>query len=304
MRGDVTHRNDRVRAIKSAAVGHLADRDVEPRGEIALVSGVYILQAARMVGTSTASIRMWEKHGLVTPERTASGYRIYSMAVVSRLRQIHRLTLDGVNPAGILRILENDPDNSGSVHASNYPDEAARNVGETLKLLRSVSRLTLRQVAERTGLSPSYISSVERSLAVPSLASLQKLAVAFGTNVQGLMVRAKGTPDTVFVRSSERRILNSGDGVTIEDMSTASSNLESLLFTVLPGAGSDGAFSHEGEEMLYIISGELVLTLDVTDEYHIKPGDSMSFDSTRPHAWVNSGQEATVIVWVNTPRTF
>ena len=57
MRGDVAHRNDRVRAMKSAAVGHLADRDVEPTGEIGLVSGVYILQAARMVGTSTASIR-------------------------------------------------------------------------------------------------------------------------------------------------------------------------------------------------------------------------------------------------------
>lgn len=257
-----------------------------------------------MVGTTSASIRMWEKHGLVSPERMSSGYRIYSMAQVSRLRRIHSLTLDGVNPAGILLILEGEaaiPTATQGIHDINQP---TRSLGETLKVLRSVSRLTLRQVAERTGLSPSYISSVERSLAVPSLPSMQRLAVAFGTNVQGLMGQELEAPDTVLVRSTERRILDSGNGVTIEDMSTASSNLESLLFTVMPGAGSDGAFSHEGEEMLYIAAGELVLTLDGTDEYHIAQGDSMSYDSKRPHAWINPGHEATVIVWVNTPRTF
>jgi DNA-binding transcriptional MerR regulator/quercetin dioxygenase-like cupin family protein len=257
-----------------------------------------------MVGTTSASIRMWEKHGLVAPERTSSGYRIYSMAQVSRLRQIHRLTLDGVNSAGILLILEGETETQAAAQAFHDALQPTRSVGETLKVLRSVSRLTLRQVAERTGLSPSYVSSVERSLAVPSLPSMQRLAVAFGTNVQGLMGQALEAPDTVLVRSTERRILDSGSGVTIEDMSTASSNLESLLFTVLPGAGSDGAFSHEGEEMLYIASGELLLTLDGTDRYHIGSGDSMSYDSKRPHAWTNPGHEATVIVWVNTPRTF
>ena len=298
------HRTDGLREMESAATDLPKHRDNEPTTQIAIFSGVYILQAARMVGTSTASIRMWEKHGLVSPERTASGYRIYSMAEVSRLRQIHRLTLEGVNPAGILRILQSGSETSGSAPAVHDEDHPAHSVGETLKQLRSTSRLTLRQVAKLTGLSASYISSVERSLAAPSLASLQKLAVAFGTNVQGLMGQATGAPDTVLVRPSQRRVLDSGDGVTIEDMSTASSNLESLLFTVLPGAGSAGAFSHEGEEMLYIVTGELDLTLDGTDEYHLEVGDSMSYDSPRPHAWVNRGSETTVIVWVNTPRTF
>jgi len=272
--------------------------------QLGQVAGVYILQAARMIGATTASIRMWEKHGLVTPARLSSGYRLYSMEDVERLRQIQKLTLDGVNPAGIKRILEADADSPQATQGAHGGGQQIRNVGDALKQLRADTRLTLRQVSTRTGLSPSYISSVERSLAVPSLATLQKLAVAFGTNVQGLMGQTSESPETVLVRANERRILDSGAGVTIEDMSTAASNLESLLFTVQPGAGSDGSFSHEGEEMLYVVSGELLLTLDGTDAYDLHAGDSMSYDSTRAHAWINEGDVPTILVWVNTPRTF
>ena len=272
--------------------------------QLGQVAGVYILQAARMVGATTASIRMWEKHGLVTPTRLPSGYRLYLLSDVDRLRQIHRLTLDGVNPAGIKRILETGTDSSTTTQIAHGGGQSVQGVGDALKLLRAETRLTLRQVSARTGLSPSYISSVERSLAVPSLATLQKLAVAFGTNVQGLMGQPSEAPDSVLVRANERRVLDSGAGVTIEDMSTAASNLESLLFTIQPGAGSDGSFSHEGEEMLYVVSGDLLLTLDGTDVYDLHAGDSMSYDSTRAHAWVNEGDVPAILVWVNTPRTF
>jgi len=268
------------------------------------MAGVYILQAARMVGTTTASIRMWEKYSLIQPDRTSSGYRVYTMEHVARLRQIHHLTLEGVNHAGILRILENPPSNLTTPALAHDNGQRHHNVGETLRNLRARTGLTLRQVAERTSLSPSYISSVERSLATPSLASLSKLASAFGTSVQGLMNDAYDAPDTVMVRAADRRVLDSGHGVTIEDMSTADSNLESLLFTIAPGAGSDGAFSHDGEEFMFLVSGVLSLKLDGTDDYDLQPGDSMSYDSARPHQWANHGHEPAVVVWVNTPRTF
>lgn len=294
------------RSSQASATDSMVGSAAEPDygHQLGQVAGVYILQAARMVGATTASIRMWEKHGLVTPTRLSSGYRLYSMDDVERLRQIHKLTLDGVNPAGIKRILEADADSASATQIAHGGGQQIHNVGDALKQLRVDTRLTLRQVSARTGLSPSYISSVERSLAVPSLATLQKLAVAFGTNVQGLMGQTTESPDTVLVRAHERRTLDSGAGVTIEDMSTAASNLESLLFTIQPGAGSDGSFSHEGEEMLYVVAGDLVLTLDGTDVYDLHAGDSMSYDSTRAHAWVNKGEVPAILVWVNTPRTF
>jgi DNA-binding transcriptional MerR regulator/quercetin dioxygenase-like cupin family protein len=267
------------------------------------VSGVYIQQAAAMVGTTSASLRMWEKYELIKPQRTPSGYRVYSLEEIERLREVQQLLHDGVNPAGILKIFE---DRSTLTPTPKHHEEGhlARGLGDTVRALRRRSGLTLRQVSERTDLSPSYISSVERSLASPSIASLQKLARAFDTTVPALMSGSYAPPASPLVRIGDRRVLHSGKGVTIEDMSTAGSNLEPLLFTVQPGAGSDGPLSHEGEEFLYVMSGELVLRLDGTDDFVLATGDSMAYESPRPHQFSNVGRLPTVVLWINTPRTF
>jgi DNA-binding transcriptional MerR regulator/mannose-6-phosphate isomerase-like protein (cupin superfamily) len=268
------------------------------------VSGVYIQQAAAMVGTTSASLRMWEKYDLVKPRRTPSGYRIYSLDEIERLREVQHLLQDGVNPAGILKIFDEGSRTPAPAAKSRDESRRARCLGDTVRDLRRRSGLTLRQVSDRTGLSPSYISSVERSLASPSIASLQKFAGAFDTNVPALMSGSDEAPESPLVRVGDRRVLHSDKGVTIEDMSTAGSNLEPLIFTVQPGAGSDGPLSHEGEEFLYVMTGELVLRLDGTDDFTLAPGDSMAYASPRPHQFSNVGREPVVVLWINTPRTF
>lgn len=257
-----------------------------------------------MVGTTSGSLRMWERYELVKPRRTPSGYRVYSLEEIERLREVQKLLHDGVNPAGILKILE-EGRRSPTPTAKNHEEgHLPRRLGDTVRALRRRSGLTLRQVSERTDLSPSYISSVERSLASPSIASMQKLAGAFDTNVPALMSGSYEAPESPVVRVADRRVLHSDKGVTIEDMSTAGSNLEPLLFTVQPGAGSDGPLSHEGEEFLYVMSGELVLRLDGTDDFTLAPGDSMAYASPRSHQFSNAGREPVVVLWINTPRTF
>jgi quercetin dioxygenase-like cupin family protein len=155
-----------------------------------------------------------------------------------------------------------------------------------------------------TGLSPSYISALERGTAVPSIASLQKIAAAFHTNVLGLMSESYEAPN-LLVRADARRVIEGDKGVRIEDMSTAGSNLEPLLFTFEPGCGSDGAITHEGEEFLFVLSGRLYLRLDGSADYFLNAGDSMSFRSERPHEFGNpTDGEPTVVLWINTPRTF
>ena len=267
------------------------------------VSGIYIQQAAAIVGATAASLRTWEKYELIKPARMPSGYRVYSLTDIERMRKVQQLLLDGVNPAGIMRILE-ETETMSPPQKSLGEARRAHSLGDTVREHRSRSELTLRQVSERTGLSPSYISSVERSLAAPSMASLQKLAGAFGTNVLALMSDSYEAPNTPVVRVIDRRILDSDKGITIEDLSTAESNLEPLLFTIKPGAGSDGQYSHVGEEFLYVLSGELLLRLDGTDDYLLYPGDSMAYASDRPHQFSNIGTRSTVVLWINTPRTF
>jgi DNA-binding transcriptional MerR regulator/quercetin dioxygenase-like cupin family protein len=276
-----------------------------PGAAVEQPSGLYIHLAAEMVGASSTSLRMWERFGLVTPARTASGYRIYSMKDVERMLRIRELLADGVNPEGIRRLLEirteEDPPSASNRSESN---SVRTTVGDRLRELRATRGDSLRRVAERTGLSPSYINSVERSLSSPSIASLQKLAAAFDTNVITLLGDAYQAPDTPVIRHDERPLLESSHGVTIEDLSTARSGLEPLVFTIQPGAGSDGALSHAGEEVLYVLKGEFRLRLDGKTDYDLDPGDSMSFESPRSHQFSNVGSEPAVVFWVNTPRTF
>ena len=72
-----------------------------------------------------------------------------------------------------------------------------------------------------------------------------------------------------------------------------------LLVTYAPGGTSSsggGLMRHPGSEYGHLLSGELVLTLGF-DELRLKPGDSISFDSTTPHSYRNEGEEPAVGVW-------
>ncbi|MBS1691511.1 MAG: cupin domain-containing protein [Actinobacteria bacterium] len=266
--------------------------------------GLYIQQAAQLVGATAVQLRAWEHQQLITPTRTPAGYRVYTIADIERMQRIQSLMAGGVNAEGVRRII-NGPGNSAGLPVSlTAPSSRSRSVGNTIRALRKERGLTLRDLSRSTGLSASYISSVERGAAAPSIASLQKIGAVFDTNVLGLMSDAYEAPCSPLVRAGDRRVLDSDKGVRIEDLSTAGSNLEPLLFTFQPGCGSDGAISHEGEEFLYVMSGRLYLCLDGSDEYYLDPGDSMSFRSERAHEFGNPGDLPTAVLWINTPRTF
>ncbi|MFD1052483.1 cupin domain-containing protein [Kibdelosporangium lantanae] len=73
---------------------------------------------------------------------------------------------------------------------------------------------------------------------------------------------------------------------------------------VEPGASSDGiSHSHAGEEVGYILSGQLRYWVD-NESYDLEPGDAINFESTRPHRYENPGTETSVSLWVLTPPSF
>ncbi|MCV7151604.1 cupin domain-containing protein [Mycolicibacterium pyrenivorans] len=266
--------------------------------------GIYIQQAAQLVGATAVQLRAWEQQQLISPARTASGYRVYTIDDIERMQRIKSLVAGGVNAEGVRRILNGPGYAAGLPAALTAASSHSRNVGNTVRSLRKERGLTLRDLSQSTGLSASYISSVERGAAAPSIASLQKIGAVFDTNVLALMSESYEAPCSPVVRAEQRRVLDSDKGVRIEDLSTAGSNLEPLLFTFQPGCGSDGAISHEGEEFLYVMSGQLYLCLDGSDEYYLNPGDSMGFRSERAHEFGNPGDVPSAVLWINTPRTF
>lgn len=258
---------------------------------------MYIKQAARMVGVSPTVIRSWEQRGLISPTRTPSGYRIYTLEDIDRLRRVRELALgEGLNAAGVRRELgEQSPPR---------PDADAI-LGPRLRSLRTERGITLRQLANETGLSASYISLLERSLSTPSVGSLQKVAAALGTNIVKLLTEEEPQQSKLVVSEDEQRELPLDiPGVQMLELAAVETQLEPLLFRIAPGAGSREPYSHEGDEFLYVLCGTLEVTLDETLVYRLGPKDSMTFASRRPHTWRNEGDVETCVIWVNTPPTF
>ncbi|WP_375486708.1 helix-turn-helix transcriptional regulator [uncultured Mycobacterium sp.] len=96
----------------------MSDQPV-PGGMPAPDQGVYgISVAAELSGAGAQSLRLYERHGLVTPARSEGGTRRYSVEDLARLQRITELVAAGVNLAGIARILDLEDDNA-ALRAAN-----------------------------------------------------------------------------------------------------------------------------------------------------------------------------------------
>lgn len=258
-----------------------------------------IAEAARMVGVSPSTLRHWEHLGRIAPSRTASGHRRFSLANITSLRQFHeegrtsrRTPGEGIDdPKGSMT-------SNGTATHDHVPAWAHR-----LKKLRMELGYSLREASARTTLSASFISTVERGQANPSVAALQKLTSAYGTSIVELMDGSTHAPRPL-VRVGERKVYDVTAGVTMEQLNFGSHQMELHLFRVEPGAGTGETYHHEGEEFIFVLSGELVVWLDHIERYAMATGDVLYFESCRPHAWINPGEEEAVFLGVNTPATF
>jgi DNA-binding transcriptional MerR regulator/quercetin dioxygenase-like cupin family protein len=249
---------------------------------------------ARRLGVSPSTVRAWERKGLVQPERGAGRHRRYVSADVDRLRSIHELLSRGYNPPALREMISGD----------EVPGEAL--VGARLRHSRTKRGLSLRSAAKLASTSASYLSLVERGLAEPSVSLLQRVASAYG----GTLLEFFGSPTSgdagvKLVRANERRMLRGFDRVEIEDLVTfPGAVLEINVFTIAPGGGSGGDYSHGGEESIFVLDGEMDVWLDESEHFHIRAGDTLYFRSSQLHRWANTTEQATRVLWVNTPPTF
>src|SRR4051812_21843113 len=146
--------------------------------------GFSIGEVSQAVGLAPQTLRLWERERLIRPRRTDRGYRVYTEPDVERLRTIKQLRkVEGLNFAAIRKQLGSaaeEPGENGSVGAQ---DDA---VGERLRRLRTRVHKTLKEISETTGLSISFISALERGGSGASVASLRRLAGAYGVTMREL----------------------------------------------------------------------------------------------------------------------
>ena len=255
-----------------------------------------ISDVARLVGISPSAIRGWENLGLTRPRRSESHYRLYTRDDVRVLKKARYLRkVQGLNAAAIVQMLKRE----GAVKPAASSDPAA--IGPRLRRLRSQRGVGLAEVAAAAGISVGFLSALERSQMSASVGTLRRLARYYRTNILEFFDPTES--NIRLVRPARRKVLEAGPGVRMELLAWGNTVMEPHLFRIKPQAGSGESYSHEGEEFLFVLRGELKIAL-AGEEYHLKRGDSFYFESATPHHWKNPGPGETWLLWVNTPPTF
>jgi transcriptional regulator with XRE-family HTH domain len=182
-------------------------------------------------------------------------------------------------------------------------------IGLKLRQARKARRLTLKELADRIGASESLLSKIENERVIPSLQTLHKIVSELGTSI-GALFSADAPGDQVVFRRGERPVLsvdtigrNAGQGIRIESLALSHELLYPSIHIVAPGGDTGGTITHVGEEVGYVLEGEVHMVIG-DKEYHLQQGDSFFFRSETPHGYRNQGTQEARILWVNTPSTF
>ena len=177
-------------------------------------------------------------------------------------------------------------------------------VYEKIRELRLHNKMTLKDLAEKTGLSVGFLSQVERGISSMTIVSLSKIAKALGVNLKDLV--------DVEVRKS---FVNRKDSQILLRMERSFTNyirlngefddrkMEPLILRVKPNTIDAEECQHEGEEFYYVIKGRAVFLIE-DEEYIVGEGESIHYPSRLKHKTLNRENEELVMLNVTVPLIF
>lgn len=189
------------------------------------------------------------------------------------------------------------------------PSERIGEVGYRIRHLRKLKRMRLKDLAEVVGCSESFLSKVELNRAIPSLRTLHRIMAELDSNIGALFTDTSADEILVY-REGERPVVRIAEttqpgGIRLQRLAPFGERhiLEGNIHEIDPGANNGGEIKHEGEEIGYILAGELELTV-AERTFHLGQGASFHFRSDLPHSYRNPGNTVARVLWVNSPPTF
>lgn len=158
-------------------------------------------------------------------------------------------------------------------------------IGDRIKILRKNQKRTLQEIADSSELSKSMISKIENNKTIPSVAALVKIAKSLGTNISNLLEH-EGWTKAIFTTLEEahNKLTVTEKGYSIFPYASGfhEKKMQPFLFTAIRGEVAPHQLSHEGEEFVFIIEGEMKMKVGEI-EYILKNGDSLYFNSLQKH---------------------
>jgi transcriptional regulator with XRE-family HTH domain len=186
---------------------------------------------------------------------------------------------------------------------------ATGHIAPRLKQARLAKDLSQRAMSELSGVPQSHISKIENDRLRPSLAMLHKLAEELGVNIASLFSDPAASGPYFLVRADELPAIRLSPtrkeaGIEISRLiaQSAGALLEAHIHVVQPGAGSNGTIVHPGEELGFILEGELEMTIG-GETFTARQGDCFYYQARLEHGYRNSSTSSARVLWVCTPPT-
>ncbi len=187
--------------------------------------------------------------------------------------------------------------------------EALDAIGERLREERKKAGISQRELARRLDLSPSLISQLENGLSKPSVGTLYAIVTELGVSLDSVIrgeeftdggpARRAEAPSPL-VRPGQRQAIDLDSGVRWEELTAGTEDGIDFLHATYEVGGSstpdESLMRHHGREYGYIISGTLGIQIGF-ETFELTAGDSIAFDSTRPHRLFNKGDVPVQAVW-------
>jgi transcriptional regulator with XRE-family HTH domain len=179
-------------------------------------------------------------------------------------------------------------------------------VGQRLRSERERHGVSLRELARRLAISPSALSQIETGRSRPSVGTLYAIVSELDMSLDELFgsPRAAVAPATgagVVQRRDERKRIDLESGVRWERLTPTPEPDADFLYVVYEVGGASSRrgthMRHMGREYGLVLSGRLRVTIGFDEEHELGPGDSIAFESSRPHRLENTGNEPVEAIW-------
>ena len=175
-------------------------------------------------------------------------------------------------------------------------------IGAKIKRLRLSNQLTLEELANRSELTKGFLSQLERDLTSPSIATLENILEALGTNLKDFFSEDE---DEQIVFSKDDFFENTQDDYKISYIipNAQKNEMEPILIELKEDKKSMEIDPHDGEEFGYVIQGKVTL-VNGEEEYDVKKGETFYLKGNLPHYILNKNDTLAKVIWVSTPPIF